>query len=372
LLFGSWLVGLPENTGRSVYYGGAAFGTAFYGLFFIAGVARTIREKKKFIASDFLILLLNTCLYFGVSLYFLSRLGLESYKGLYCAIMGVIHIVLSWLLFRRQSVDKDILYLPVIMLYAGAALLYISGALEIGYQFNNRFPTLDIAGIYLLLYTWVLISLFTAFSGRLKVTDFRVPNMVLLGLGLVVYLFALPLVMSLQQEMLEGALDLNHFGAHWVGAVVVLSILYRLTELYQAGSWRVEAASFTWAVAIVAVIFLSAEGQMLVNLLFYSREHPLDELRRVYDKTGLPILWGLCSFACMWLGMRHKFRPLRIFSLVLFTITLLKLFLFDIRDIPIAGKIAAFFCLGVLLLVVSFMYQRLKKIIIDNEAKIPE
>jgi uncharacterized membrane protein len=74
----------------------------------------------------------------------------------------------------------------------------------------------------------------------------------------------------------------------------------------------------------------------------------------------------------MWLGMRHKFRPLRIFSLLLFMVTLLKLFLFDIRDIPIAGKIAAFFCLGVLLLVVSFMYQRLKKIIIDNEAKIPE
>ena len=129
---------------------------------------------------------------------------------------------------------------------------------------------------------------------------------------------------------------------------------------------------FSWAVAIVAVIVLSAEGQLLVNLLFYSPQHTLDDLERVYDKTGLPILWGLCSFACMWLGMRHKFRPLRIFSLVLFTVTLLKLFLFDIRDIPVAGKIAAFFCLGVLLLVVSFMYQRLKKIIIDHEAKIPE
>jgi uncharacterized membrane protein len=48
---------------------------------------------------------------------------------------------------------------------------------------------------------------------------------------------------------------------------------------------------------------------------------------------------------------------------------LLKLFLFDIRNIPVAGKIAAFFCLGVLLLVVSFMYQRLKKIIIEDEEK---
>ena len=477
VLFGSWLIGLPGNIPQSVYYGGAAFGTAFYALFFVAGVARTIREKKKFIASDFLILLLNTCLYFGVSLYFLSQLGLERYKGLYCAIMGVIHLSLSWLLFRRQSVDKNILYLLIgitlsfvsltaplqlhghyitmfwateavllywlflqsklrliglaswlvlaamlvslawdwvniyligppgmtivfnkgymtglycavacfvifrmqretamamIMLFAAAALLFIAGALEIGYQFNHRYPRLDIASFYFLLYTWIFIWLLTVVDRRLSSIDFRVLNMVLLGLGILVYLLALPEVFGLQQVMLEGRQYQIHFVAHWVGAVVVLVLLYRLTEAYRAGSWTVEAAVFAWAVAGVAVVFLSAEGQMLVNLLFYSGRNPLNELQRVYSKTGLPILWGLCSFVCMWLGMRHKFRPLRIFSLALFMITLLKLFLFDIRDIPIAGKIAAFFCLGVLLLVVSFMYQRLKKILIDNEAKIPD
>jgi len=250
--------------------------------------------------------------------------------------------------------------------------LYISGALEIGYQFNSRYPRLGIEAFYLLLYTWIFISLFAAFNGRLKVADFRIFTMALLGLGLLVYLASLPGVIDLQQAMLEKKLYQGHFIAHWIGTAVVLYMLYRLTALFRAGSRLVEEALFAWVVAIIAVILLSAEGQMVVNVLFYSPQHRLDELQRVYEKAGLPILWGLCSFVCMWLGMRHKFRPLRIFSLVLFTITLLKLFLFDIRDIPIAGKIAAFFCLGVLLLVVSFMYQRLKKIIIDHEAKIPD
>jgi hypothetical protein len=218
----------------------------------------------------------------------------------------------------------------------------------------------------------VFIGGFTAVDRRLSTIDFRVVNMVLMGLGLLVYLFALPEVFGLQRDMLEGRRYATHFVAHWIGAVVVLGLLYRLVRAYRAGSWKVEGAVFSWAVAMIAVVFLSAEGQMLVNLLFDSPQYPLDELQRVYNKTGLPILWGLCSFVCMWLGMRHKFRPLRIFSLLLFMVTLLKLFLFDIRNIPVAGKIAAFFCLGVLLLVVSFMYQRLKKIIIDNEAKIPE
>jgi uncharacterized membrane protein len=163
-----------------------------------------------------------------------------------------------------------------------------------------------------------------------------------------------------------------HFIAHWIGAAVVASIIYRLIGLYRSDKWKLEPAIFTWGVAAIVVIFLSAEGQLLVNVIFYSRQNSIENLGRIYDKTGLPILWGLCSFAFMWLGMHHKFKPLRIISLTLFAITLLKLFIFDLANIPVAGKIAAFFCLGVLLLVVSFMYQRLKKIIIEDEKKLPD
>ena len=107
----------------------------------------------------------------------------------------------------------------------------------------------------------------------------------------------------------------------------------------------------------------------MVSRLYYTNPGSWYTVSDVFIKTGLPVLWGLCSFAFMWLGMRHKFRPLRIISLTLFSITLVKLFVHDIRNIPPGGKIAAFFCLGVLLLVVSFMYQRLKRIIIEDEKK---
>lgn len=474
VLFATWLIRLSFDAGQSVYYGGAAFATAFYILFFIVNIAHTIRENKKFIGSDFAILLLNTCLYFGASLYFLSQLGLERYKGLFCAVMGVLHIALSYFLFRKQKVDNNILYLligitlsfvsltaplqlhghyitlfwasesvllywlflksnlvlmrlasrlilaamlvslfwdwvniyvagrevlPIIfnkgcmtglfcsvccyalfglqreaktgllMLFTGTALFYLAGALEINYQFSSRYQGFDITSLYLLLYTWVFIRLFTSSNPRLTAFDFRTLNIVLLGLGVVLYLALLPVIFGLQQDMLEGQRYQIHFVAHWIGAAVVFSILYKLTGLFRAGGSKIEPGLFTWAVCIITVIFLSAEGQLLVNMLFYSKENSLDTLQRVYGKTGLPILWGLCSFICMWMGMHHKFKPLRIFSLTLFSVTLLKLFLFDIRNIPVAGKIAAFFCLGVLLLVVSFMYQRLKKIIIEDEEK---
>jgi uncharacterized membrane protein len=101
--------------------------------------------------------------------------------------------------------------------------------------------------------------------------------------------------------------------------------------------------------------------------MFYHQGTSLDQIETVYIKTALPVLWGIASFALMWLGMRYKTRVLRIISLSLFTLTLVKLFVYDIENIPAAGKIAAFFCLGVLLLIISFMYQKVKIIIADDK-----
>jgi hypothetical protein len=260
----------------------------------------------------------------------------------------------------------------MVSLFTGVALSFLTGILEIGYQFDHRFPAIDITPLYLLLYCWLFIRLFTFFNPRIKIFDFRLLNMLLLGLGILLYLAVVTVVGSLQEDLLEAQRYEVHFIAHWIGAAVVASIIYRLIGLYRSDDWKLEPAIFTWGVAAIVVIFLSAEGQLLVNMLFYSKQNSIENLGRIYDKTGLPILWGLCSFAFMWLGMHHKFKTLRIISLTLFAVTLLKLFLFDLANIPVAGKIAAFFCLGVLLLVVSFMYQRLKKIIIEDEEKIPD
>jgi uncharacterized membrane protein len=89
-------------------------------------------------------------------------------------------------------------------------------------------------------------------------------------------------------------------------------------------------------------------------------------LQDQYAKAVLTIVWALCSFCLMWLGMRFKNKTLRIISLSVFCVALFKLFLFDIVNVSEGGKIAAFILLGVLLLTVSFMYQRVKKMIIDD------
>jgi uncharacterized membrane protein len=122
----------------------------------------------------------------------------------------------------------------------------------------------------------------------------------------------------------------------------------------------------TWIIAVVCVVIFSAELKNAFVWINYSDKASFEVQGSVFDKAGLTIVWSLSSFVMIWLGMKYSYKPLRITALVLFGITLCKLFMFDIRDIAPGGKIIAFILLGALLLIISFMYQRLKKIIIDD------
>jgi uncharacterized membrane protein len=171
----------------------------------------------------------------------------------------------------------------------------------------------------------------------------------------------------MQEVVLGKKILSNHFLLTELAIVgLMIMVFYQLINIIRNDAKKEKVPVFTWLICAAIIVFLSVEVHLFFNHIFYSPTNTVADIRRVYLKTGLAILWGLSSFVFMWLGMQHKYQPLRIISLTLFSITLVKLFAYDIQNIPPAGKIAAFFCLGVLLLVISFMYQRLKKIIIED------
>jgi uncharacterized membrane protein len=101
----------------------------------------------------------------------------------------------------------------------------------------------------------------------------------------------------------------------------------------------------------------------LVVYSLFSKNHSIAYLLTQHHKFGYALLWGAIAFALINIGMRQKIREWRIISLTIFTLVIIKLFVYDISNISEAGRIVAFVLLGVLLLLVSFMYQRLKKLI---------
>ncbi|HEY9197287.1 MAG TPA: DUF2339 domain-containing protein, partial [Mucilaginibacter sp.] len=449
------------------YHYGFIYASIFYVLYFAINVAHNVKENKKFIGSDFTILLSNTALYFAAGLYLLTQMHLEQYRGIFCVSLAVVNLTLSYILFRNRKVDTNILYLLIgitltfislaapiqlhghsitlfwatetVLLYwlylrseirlmkftalllwaamllsllldwyqiyadpllpltiiankgfittlvaavsslllsvlidkdktgpvygigvnrqvlsiAGLILLFLSGLIEINHQFQSRYPYTGLDTLYMMLYTPAFVYAYYLVS--VKIPLIKLNHHVRLGLlmvYIVVYLVLMPAYFTLLSGMLTAQKpSLTHFTVHWISALFTGLLFYGVISLCKAMDQGMKTM-FTWIVSAGIVIFLSLEFCLLSILLFYGKTYPVERIETVYSKTTLPILWGLLSFALMWLGMRYKTRSMRIASLTLFSLTLLKLFLFDIVDIPQAGKIAAFFCLGVLLLII--------------------
>ena len=288
-------------------------------------------------------------------------------KGFITTLFSAVCTYLMYILSGRP-LENGPMISPYIYSYTASVLLFLCGALEINHQFLNRYPQTDLNILYLMLYTPAFVYLFCQIADRLLAV--KLNRELLAGIyaaTIVIYLLLPPEFFDLQSSIFTAhGLAPVHFMAHWAGAVFILLLFYALIRVCRT-DFQAFIKPVSWLISTALVIFLSVEVCLLSNLLFYTPATTLAHIETVYIKTALPVLWGVLSFALMWLGMRYKTRVLRIISLTLFTLTLVKLFVFDIENIPPAGKIAAFFCLGVLLLIISFMYQKVKVIIADDE-----
>ncbi len=143
--------------------------------------------------------------------------------------------------------------------------------------------------------------------------------------------------------------------------IAVLVIFYEyargpLLDKASERSWRMIAFE---AVAYPSVlIILSCE---LMNIAAHL--HIGDA-----DKYGLSILWGVFSLAVIVIGIARARAHLRIAAMVLLAATLIKLFFYDIAELGTLPKTLLFVSLGVLLLVISFLYNKYKTFIFGSVA----
>lgn len=83
-------------------------------------------------------------------------------------------------------------------------------------------------------------------------------------------------------------------------------------------------------------------------------------------KLGLSILWGIYALVLIILGIYQNNKHLRVGAITLFGITLAKLFFYDIAELDTISKTIVFVSLGILLLIVSFLYNKYKHLIFET------
>lgn len=292
-------------------------------------------------------------------------------KGFITGVVAATALALyQWLMGKQTAPGTEPWNAPgkfrTVVQFSAIGIAFFTGFIEIAYQFASRQPGVNAPVIYLQLYT----CLFMLASWFLYQKTATLYLWMLAGTVICYAFYLLGIQSTLTYAFyLQQQHTVLPFFAHWAMIVVLLYMLYRLIRYFTVDSneqWKEFRVTLSWLVAAAVVLLLSAEMYYMIFWGFYTNKADWPWWENLYYKAGLSILWGICSFSLMWVGMKKNYKPLRVISLTLFTITILKLFLFDIVRIPPGGKIAAFILLGVLLLSVSFMYQRLKKILLDN------
>ena len=296
-------------------------------------------------------------------------------KGYITSIVSLASLVLT-LYFLKNETSESVIpvngYRAVITL-VGVLAAYFANLLELRFHLIHGQFELSAQEIIIGSYSMLFIVLLQIFEKKLKVHDEFKPLFALWGvLGIVAYLFFYHnQIIDARNAMLDGTANSLGFVFHYLYLIILLIVsVFSLKRTQTLVEFNQKTYNiYSWFYVAFYVFIASAELDHTVVLIAYSPSGSIDHILSQNHKIGFPILWGITSFLLIAIGLKRKLKHLRIISLSLFLLTLLKLFLVDIRGISEGGKIAAFISLGVLLLIVSFMYQRLKKIILADESK---
>ena len=164
--------------------------------------------------------------------------------------------------------------------------------------------------------------------------------------------------------------------------------LYLAGILFAMTVWNYtdpEGLLLRWLMALVTIAYMAycMRGQFLVtsNQRNLHTEYSiistlmwltltrllLITFNEVNFSTAFSLSLGIAAFILMCIGMRYHSKEIRIVSLAEFGIVIGKLILNDVWAMPALGKIIVFISLGALLLILSFLYQKLKDALFNEK-----
>lgn len=283
------------------------------------------------------------------------------FHSTYLTSMGVVLAFFGgWLLHRRlfKGLEHNTMLYPVL----GGIVLYLVNLFELVVQLEIHGAAFQLQAYTLLGFHLLLFLPVQLYLRRSQLDIMQFCNLLGSGLALLV-----GLLIHLEWKSDASLASIPSIAVHYAAlGLLTATTFLGIKALNGRNNPLAEiSAAGHWILAFFLIFYASMELDYLVIQLL----GPSISLRYVLQQThiiGYPILWGLVAFGLMLWGMRQRIRNLRMISLTLFGFILLKLFLFDLRHISEPGRIAAFIALGTLLLVVSFLYQKLRHLILES------
>jgi uncharacterized membrane protein len=263
------------------------------------------------------------------------------------------------------------------------AVLYLTGLFEVHYQSVQYFTSSNSAASLPVAYHLLFCAVLVYFLKKSQSILFKklAIGLSLLNILLYILLFSRIPLDELQENIILITASTIAFWLHYVSlACVVFFGLMVWQDTKTTDSLALADKKWFGWIAAVAVVFVASNEMLLHGLQFltepifanstkaYSQGTDIyDKAQMVLVKAAFPILWGGVAFVFLTIGIKNQWQNLRIIALALLGLTIVKLFVYDISNVSETGKIIAFILLGVLILVMSFAYQKIKKIVLKDD-----
>lgn len=229
-----------------------------------------------------------------------------------------------------------------LMLIISVAILYYTFMME----FSLYFEGATRSGAMFLFTAVSISSVCYAFRKRFPITKHLTSYILAIGANVLVYIIN---IWGDQRIWTSPPVVLP-----WLTAAFVIANLYYVARLYYTTIGI--KPRFTIYINILATLIWVT---MVRSFLW---QVGVDEF-----SAGLSLSLSIAGFVQMGLGMRLHQKVLRMVSLTTFGIVLLKLVFDDLWAMPTIGKIIVFIILGLILLILSFLYQKLKDVLFKND-----
>lgn len=252
------------------------------------------------------------------------------------------------LMGRYRSLFTEARYLRYtpwnsIMLLAAAVILYYTFMAE----FALHLAGATRSGMMLAFTSAAIFILSYAFKKRFPIEQYIIPYLAAMGMNVLIYAINIWGGQGAYTSLTPALL-------RWLAAAFVIANLYYVARQYYTLIGL--KTPFTVYLNVLALLLW----------LTMARSFLLQAGVEDFD-AGFSVSLSIAGFIQMALGMRLHQKVLRIISLSTFGIVLLKLILKDLWAMPTIGKIIVFIILGLILLILSFLYQKLKDVLFKND-----
>jgi uncharacterized membrane protein len=316
LFGGSVATGYFTTYGAFAYYQFLPLGVAF-GVMLLLAIF-TVYYSIKYNSQELAVLALVG----GYGIPFLVRGTQENWVGLFSYIF-ILNLAISFLSFKKYWTTLTYLSFGVTWLIFLSSVYLRFG--RIGFDLGLTFSIL-----YFLLF---LVN--TSAPGIVRRQQLQLPDVLVISINIVLLYFAF----------------LRLFNFETFEQVALMTLLFGLVCLGVAFLLRIPGTQRSLQ-----------SGLLLFGLLMTIIYVPMQ-----FEQLTITIIWVFMAAALFILGLWRKYKLLRLVSIILFAITLIKLVVVDSMNFTAIQKVISYILLGSILLAVSFLYQKFKAVIFGED-----